>query len=101
MISTREGIVRNYVGVNSLILSWEQMNAGGGGGTMELEVPTGGREGRRRSQEFRDLCLKFGEKEEDGTKEDVRRKPGRDPNINVICSFWKCVRHFAFSDLYI
>ena len=45
MIGNREGIVRNDVGVNSLILSWEQMNAGGGGGTLELEVPTGGREG--------------------------------------------------------
>ena len=54
MIGNREGIVRNDVGVNSIILSWEQINAGGGG-TMELEVPTGGREGRRKSQECRDL----------------------------------------------
>ena len=51
-------------------------------------MPTGGREGRRKSQEFRDICLKFGETpSQSGTKEDVRRKPGRDPSRNLNCSF--------------
>ena len=59
-----------------MISSWEQWNAGGGG-TTELEVPAekeGG--GRRKSQEFRDLCKQFGGIIEDGVKEDdVRQKP--------------------------
>ena len=59
-----------------MISSWEQWNAGGGGAT-ELEVTTekeGG--GRRKSQEFRDLCYKFDVRKEKGAKEDdVRQKP--------------------------
>ena len=53
--------------VSVLISSWEQLNAGGGGDAMELEVPTGGGIGGRRvSREFRDLCGKFNVREGEG-----------------------------------
>ena len=59
--------------VSVLISSWEQLNAGGGGDAMELEVPTGGgRGGRRVSQEFRDLCGKLNGRE----GKELRRMPG-------------------------
>ena len=54
MIGTKREAIKKDVGV--LIFSWEQLNAGVGGGAMELEVPTGGDGGgRRKNQEFRDL----------------------------------------------
>ena len=63
------------------------MNAGGGGGEMELKVPTGGKEKRRQSQEFRYLCGKFDGKEGGGIETDVRRKPGSNPSRGLTCSF--------------
>ena len=71
----------------SLILSWEQLNAGGGGGDMDLKVPTGGKVERRQSQEFRNLCVKFDEKEGGGVGNDVRRKPESNPSRGLNCSF--------------
>jgi hypothetical protein len=65
-------------GVRLLISSWEQLNAGGGGGAMELEIPTG-RNGRgmRKSQKFRDLCQKFDGKKKEGVRKDAKMKSGR------------------------
>ena len=59
--------------VSVLISSWEQLNAGGGGEVMELEVPTGG---GRASQEFRDLCGKFNGMEGEGVEENARVRLG-------------------------
>ena len=78
-ITRREEIVRKDV--NYLISSWEQLNAGGGGDEMELQVPTGGKEKGRQSKEFRYFCGKFDEKEGSGIETDVRRKPGSDPSL--------------------
>jgi hypothetical protein len=64
--------------VNILISSWEQLNPGGGVGATELDAPTvndGG--GRRKSQEFRDLCQKVDVRKEEGVKEDASFKPAR------------------------
>ena len=69
LVGAGEGTVRNDI--SSLISSWEQMNAGGGRGEMELQVPTGGKEKRRQSQEFRVLCGKFDGKEGGGIETDV------------------------------
>ena len=52
---------------------------------MDLKVPTGGKVERRQSQEFRNLCVKFDEKEGGGVGNDVRRK---------LC---KCDRPFAWT----
>ena len=52
----------------------------GGGGDMDLKVPTGGKVERRQSQEFRNLCVKFDEKEGGGVGNDVRRKPESNPS---------------------
>ena len=77
MIGAGEETVRKDV--NSLISSWEQLNAGGG---MGLQVPTGreGKEKRRQSQEFRYLCGQFDGKEGGGM-------PGRDTSRVLKCSF--------------
>ena len=87
MIGAGEETVRKDV--NSLISSWEQLNAGGGGGGMGLQVPTGreGKEKRRQSQEFRYLCGKFDGKEGGGMETDVSRMPGRDTSRDLDCSF--------------
>ena len=74
----RDGIVRQDI--NLLISSWEQLNAGGGGGGMSLQVSTGreGKEKRRQSQEFSNLCGQFDGKEGGGMETEVSRMPGRD-----------------------
>ena len=68
LVGTGDGIVRKDV--NSLISSWEQLNAGGGGGGVSLQVLTGreGKEKKRQSQEFRYLL-------------------GRDASRGLKCSF--------------
>ena len=42
---------------------------------------------RRQSQEFRNLCVKFDEKEGGGVGNDVRRKPESNPSRGLNCSF--------------
>ena len=70
--------------VSVLISSWEQLNAGGGGGAMELEVAIGGSGGgRKKSQEFRDLCQKFDGRKEEGVGKDASMRSGKILN----CSF--------------
>ena len=54
LIGAGEETVRKDV--NSLISYWEQLNAGGGGGGMGLQVPTG-REGRRKGDRVRGLDI--------------------------------------------
>ena len=45
---------------------------------MELDVATGGDGGgRRKSQEFRDLCQKFYGRNEEGVRKDASMKSGR------------------------
>ena len=52
---------------------------------MELEIPTGGKGGgRRKSQEFRDLCQKFDGRKKEGFREDARMKSGRGLNRHFI-----------------
>ena len=86
-VGTGDGIARKDV--NILISSWEQLNAGGGGGGMSLKVPTGmeGKEKRRQSQEFRNLCGQFDGKERGGVETDVSGMPGRDTSRGLECSF--------------
>jgi hypothetical protein len=78
VIGTKKEAFKTDVSV--LISSWEQLNAGGGGEVMELEVPTGG---GRASQEFRDLCGKFNGREGEGVEEDARVRSG----TSLYCSF--------------
>jgi hypothetical protein len=49
---------------------------------------------RRQSQEFRNLCVKFDEKEGGGVGNDVRRKPESNPSRGLNC---KCDRPFAWT----
>ena len=86
-VGTGDGIARKDV--NILISSWEQLNAGGGGGGMSLKIPTGmeGKEKRRQSQEFRNLCGQFDGKERGGVETDVSGMPGRDTSRGLECSF--------------
>ena len=50
-------------GVPSRINTWERLNAGGEGGGISLVPEKDGRGGRRKSQNFTDLCRKFEERE--------------------------------------
>ena len=54
---------------------------------MEPQVPTGGKEKRRQSQEFRVLCGKFDGKEVGEIETDVSRMPGRDTSRGLEYSF--------------
>jgi hypothetical protein len=87
LVGTGDGIARQDI--NSLTSSWEQLNAGGGGGGMSLQVLTGreGKEKRRQSQEFRNLCGQFDSKEGGGKMVDVSGMPGRDTRRDLKLSF--------------